>query len=509
MDPVSEVLVIAFSLTATMFGGAALALWMGRQLDLRFASWLGRRSAAEHQRLWREAAAAAGLAGLEGDGNLLEGRSGPLRVRFSTFSEGPIRGTRITVEGGPEELSVTHENFTTRMQKRRGVLEVETGDEAFDAAAWVQGPPALALAVLDTKTRHELTGLLSGQLRRPRLAAFWAEGHVQNGRLTVDVPELYPLRAADVTSALPPVFDPVGEAAGDAVVADRTLFPAALLLVLSLAHRLKRPQDVAAQLAGHLRTEPEGRVRVRQLQALIREFPDHPATLEALRAACDDPEAEVRLEAAVALGAEKRDVLLQLAHGEGAEDAVTARAVAALEDVLTLEQAESILRDALRIRRLATAERCLALLGRRGGAEAIAMLARVLAVETPELAVAAARALASTGEASTSAPLLTALDHADVEVRLAATQGLGRVGTAAEVQRLKQVEAEDRALRTAARQAIAEIQSRLAGAEPGQLSLAPGQSGQLSMADEEQGRLSLPEPAAAAARAPALAGEKH
>ncbi len=101
MEPVSEVLVIAFSLTATMFGGALLVTWLGRHLDLRLASWLGRRSAAEHQRLWREAAAAAGITEIEGEGNLLEGRSGPLRVRFSTFSDGPVRGTRITVEGGP------------------------------------------------------------------------------------------------------------------------------------------------------------------------------------------------------------------------------------------------------------------------------------------------------------------------------------------------------------------------------------------------------------------------
>jgi hypothetical protein len=47
--------------------------------------------------------------------------------------------------------------------------------------------------------------------------------------------------------------------------------------------------------------------------------------------------------------------------------------------------------------------------------------------------------------------------------------------------------------RGAGRQAIAEIQSRLAGAAPGQLSLAGGEAGALSLADGEPGRLSLAE----------------
>jgi len=46
-------------------------------------------------------------------------------------------------------------------------------------------------------------------------------------------------------------------------------------------------------------------------------------------------------------------------------------------------------------------------------------------------------------------------------------------------------------MRRTARQAIAEIQSRLAGAAPGQLSLAAGESGQLSLAEGEEGQLSL------------------
>jgi hypothetical protein len=66
------------------------------------------------------------------------------------------------------------------------------------------------------------------------------------------------------------------------------------------------------------------------------------------------------------------------------------------------------------------------------------------------------------------------------------------VGTAAAVVPLREAEARDPSLRSPSRQAIAEIQARLGGAAPGQLSLAGGEAGQLSMVeDDETGRLSL------------------
>jgi hypothetical protein len=64
------------------------------------------------------------------------------------------------------------------------------------------------------------------------------------------------------------------------------------------------------------------------------------------------------------------------------------------------------------------------------------------------------------------------------------------VGTRDAVQPLRDAE-RDSELRAAARQAIAQIHARLAGAEQGQLSLADGEPGRLSLADGEAGRLSL------------------
>jgi hypothetical protein len=68
------------------------------------------------------------------------------------------------------------------------------------------------------------------------------------------------------------------------------------------------------------------------------------------------------------------------------------------------------------------------------------------------------------------------------------------------VQALREVEASDPSLRAAARQAIAEIQSRAKGALPGQLSLAESEAGALSIAEGEPGRLSLAEEAGSGER---------
>ncbi len=77
---------------------------------------------------------------------------------------------------------------------------------------------------------------------------------------------------------------------------------------------------------------------------------------------------------------------------------------------------------------------------------------------------------------------------------MAAAKALGRVGSARAVLPLKEVAERSRRdleLRPAARQAIGEIQSRLQGASPGQLSLAGAEAGQLSLAQAEAGRLSF------------------
>jgi HEAT repeat protein len=267
-----------------------------------------------------------------------------------------------------------------------------------------------------------------------------------------------------------------------------------LPIVLAAAHRLRRPPDVAAALAHNARSDPEPRVRLENLIALAREYPENEVTKTALRAACDDANEEVRVRAATARGEEGRRTLLEIAKMEHAEDLPAARAIAALGDHLPAGDTRAILAHALRTRRIQTARACVGELGRRAEADAIPVMARVLAVEKGDLAVAAAQALAETGLPEAEAPLLAALVRDIGDVRVAAAEALGRVGSAAAVLPLKEIETRypgDAASRRAARQAVAAIQSRLPGASPGQLSLAPADAGALSLAEDETGRLSL------------------
>jgi hypothetical protein len=79
-------------------------------------------------------------------------------------------------------------------------------------------------------------------------------------------------------------------------------------------------------------------------------------------------------------------------------------------------------------------------------------------------------------------------------VRVAITEALGRVGSATAVLPLHELTERPGMTapeRRAARQALAEIRSRLHGASPGQLSLAEGEAGDLSLANDGAGHVSL------------------
>lgn len=470
-------------------------------------------------RAWREAAAAVGLTGVEesemlGITRSLTGTASGLRVRLGRYRRGKYdSGTRITVGRlghGPYGFSLRREGFGTSVEKALGEKEIEIGEPAFDEELYVQGHPPLARALLDAETRRDVRTLFRGEAWSGRPSD--VRTRVSGDLLQVDIRER-PFGAG------PPLSD-------------------ALARVVAVARRLTAPPDVAARLAANLPGEPDPRVRLACLLTLVREFPDHPATREALLAARADAGAEVRLRAGAALGPEGRGCLLDLAAGEGVEDSCAGRAVEALGPYLERARAEEILSRALPRRRVATALACLAALGRWGGEEAVAGLARVLAAEEGEIGVAAARALGATGAAAAEGPLVAALTGGagewpgsatrapgatgddiperplaaalaaeTVELQVAAARALGRVGSVSAVPALRDAgeHDRDRKLKRAVRQAVAEIQARVPGAAPGQLSLAgaEGGTGRLSLADEDaEGRMSLADSEGAAPAAP-------
>jgi hypothetical protein len=429
---------------------------------------------------WHNAAGAVGLTEIEaserfGVPSKLTGRSGPLEVTLERYQRGKYEsGTRISIAGmghGLAGLSLRREGLATTFEKAVGEREIELGDPAFDGELFVQGSAPLARALLDAETRQLLAGLLRGHVP------------VSSGTVPARVTLTGGVLRADLQER---AFSVRGER-----------LPEVLAILRAVARRLVAPADIARRIADNLRNEPAAGVRLQSLLMLVREFGDHPAAREVLLAAREDASAEIRLRAGIELGDEGREVLLDLAGAEGTEDRWAAAAVAALAERLPRERTEEILRQALRARRLATAQASVEWLGRSGDTAGVATLAKVLALESGELGVAAAQALGALGKPAAQPALVDALSSEAPAVRAAAAAALGRVGDVASVLPLRQAPVRypaDGALKRAVRQAVAEIQSRLAGAAPGQLSLVAesAEAGRLSLADSDaSGRLSL------------------
>src|SRR5262245_38161186 len=103
--------------------------------------------------IWREAAASAGLQDVQegGDGASPEirARSGPLTVQLQPRGKSRrAPRTRVTITG-MASLVLRPESLRTAVDKSLGAREVEIGDEDFDRAVWVNGPPEMACALLD------------------------------------------------------------------------------------------------------------------------------------------------------------------------------------------------------------------------------------------------------------------------------------------------------------------------------------------------------------------------
>jgi hypothetical protein len=402
-----------------------------------------------HLRVWSEAARGVGLAEVhETAGGLFEsealtGFSGALHVRLESYRRGKYEnGTKIVITGlghGTGGLSLRREGLSTALEKRFiGEREIEIGDPSFDDEYYVQGQAPLAVAILDSETRRQLALLLRGRVAIAGAQSVDVDPSLGDGVLEVRVKE-------------------------SGFSGNRERVPRILAAVLEVARRLVAPADVPARIAANLRTEPEPGARLRAVLTLSREFPRHPATREALRAGLGDASEEVRLRAGIALGEEGRDTLLHLASAPGTADACAARAIAALGKGLPADLAEATLRRALQ------------------------------GAGRPLLAQSGLEALALLGHAASEALVLDALRSRDEPVALAAARTLGRVGTVAAVAALLEAAERGGEMRRAARQAVAEIQARLTGAEPGQLSLSAGAAGALSLADGERGSLSLAE----------------
>ncbi|HYU31630.1 MAG TPA: HEAT repeat domain-containing protein [Thermoanaerobaculia bacterium] len=206
-----------------------------------------------------KAAAACGLQVVETWPTLLA-RAGPVEVRIGE-SESSDREVQVAIAAPELSEMRIHRRETVHPYQYSWAPENATGDAQFDSAFFIEGPPALVLAVLDARTRTVLLWLST----RSRLA-------LSLGEVRAEMPP------RDLSSTLP--------------------------YLLEIGGRLAQPLDLARCLAENAHRDPEAGVRLQNLTVLARELPGSPATLEALRAACSDPSPEVRLRAAQELGDE-------------------------------------------------------------------------------------------------------------------------------------------------------------------------------------------------------------
>jgi hypothetical protein len=395
--------------------------------------------------LWARAAEECGVENIVGRRLSLfappriEGARPPLWVSIWPTGSAGSATARIFVRGVATEIGLRHESLRTGASRMLGGSELTIGDPYFDDRFFVRGEPLVVRACFDAATRaaaHELFGPRLS-VAREVLGTEEAEIGIADGVVVARfVDRGYP--HAPLTPA-----EQLGRA-------------------LALGERLL-PDRLEERLAAVAHGDPLTDVRLAALQTLRDQRPDHPATTSALEAARGDVDPRVRLTAASLLGVRNGggETLLALALDEGVADDVSARAVAELRSHLKLDDARTILADALTARRLATAAACVDRLGR--GNEDAELIARVLEREDAEVAVAAARALGRCGGAD-HVPLLR-----EIEVRYPRTH----------------------AMAVACRGAVASIHTRQPGASHGRLSLAEDRSGSVSLTRDEAGRVSL------------------
>jgi len=361
---------------------------------------------------WREGAKAVGMTEVVEERAFLgffkglKGHVGDLRIHIEDYGSGrQVSGARVLIaglghaspwespsrvplpglasEGSPSRFHLRAEGVGSTLAKALGDRELETGDERFDKVAYIQGSPPTVLAVLDAETRRRLMGLLQGEVETGGAAdVLKARVAVVDGTLQADLSE-----------------QPTRPAAG------RLL--GAVSQLIEVARRLTSPDDIPERLARNVLGDAVPGVRLANLVALTRFDLDKDGIREVLRAACRDDDAEVRLRAAMALGEEARDVLMETALGpedppvsqfrDAATDSRAARAIEALGTFLSASEAGEILRRSLDGIRLDAAGAAIDVLGRTGGDDAVPPLCMALENDHPDVACAAAQALGVTG----------------------------------------------------------------------------------------------------------------
>ena len=349
------------------------------------------------------------------------------------------------------------------------------------------GPANAGLALLDPDLRHAVATLVGGRLDLRGHRPLWVSGQLDGGVLRLDLPEHVPqLRHRANDQEQPP--------AGEVYLDGRYSMPQVLRAALDLAGRLEVPEHLAARLAANLKTEPEAGVRRKTLARLLSEFPEGRGERCGAAGRTRRPRrgrARARRGRA-RQGRPRRAARRRLRRGRGRRDDRAGRGGAR-----HVAHGRGGSRAAARRAPHAAASDCERVPGDPGTRSAAprpaTRLAKVL-LRREERARRSRRPRAR-GERRSRDGGAALARAGRGRSRPAARRSLGAgEGRHAGRRRPAAYSERDPELRAAARQAIAEIHSRLAGAEQGQLSLSEDVAGRVSLGVEgEAGRLSLSE----------------
>jgi hypothetical protein len=334
--------------------------------------------------------------------------------------------------------------FTAERGKGGDVL---TGDTVFDEIVELRGEASVLLALLHREVRQ-------------RVSEFVRLG----GRLA----------AGQLLCCAPTNFSP-----GEIVHT--------LRLGLWLARHLSSPGGgVCELLARNAKSDPLPGVRLWNLLQLHEQFAETAQAREASEEDLNDPSPWVRLAGARFLHDGGLEVLEHLALDQEVPESAAAEAIALLAARCPAERAGPLLVTAVKTRPGEARRQAVEELGRIGYRQARGPLIVLLEYADPRTAAATATALGALGDVTAEPALLRAIESNAREVMLAAIRALATVGSAVSVEPLlaflggRRLDAETR---QGIHEAVGAIQSRLAGAGAGQLSLAatPPGSGWLSV----------------------------
>jgi HEAT repeat protein len=330
----------------------------------------------------------------------------------------------------------------------RKLPSIETADEHFDQRARVSGSEPVALAALNNVTRAAVLKLLQDG------------GAVHESRVTFPCPTLY----------------------------KATVF---LPWLVELAEQLSlRKVEIPQALADNAFNDPVPKVRARSFVALQQHFPDSAIARQVLDQALASESSELRLEAALVMREEGKELLSEMALAADISPTLRLRAVDRLTRASWAQTTIPVLEQLLSCEVTAVRRAAIFGLGRYRHRPAVA---RLLALDRSDSATAGsiAEALGRIGDPAAEPTLVDLLSHDDIEVATAAASALGWVGTPAAVEPLQEIAGKRRHkdLRQAAGESIQRVQNRITGAEQGQLSLVQlnAAEGALSRAGDAAG----------------------